>query len=325
MLRSRRSPSAPFSRAVIAGLLALSLIGCSGTDPQTDEQYPFPTLSNQASVDPAKASLSPAKVSEAMNQVQSQLSTLLASDPPSAEEMAAFSNLADEVVAGAVARIEMTPEEFAQLSPEQIAELVAQAAQQSRHAVQVNLDELRQMTPEQRILIAESAAVVRKGLVDQVATDAQMALGNRRGSIRIGVNELGGYAASAAYVWVYLLELAGYSTVVEVAPGAVLADKLNRDQLDVTFEAVPEFLEVDTAALGVWSDGRLNVQGRAGLADSYPELAAGLTRFALDQAQMRSLAAVVATRGVADPKTQRAAVQLWLVNHPELIKRLAEQ
>lgn len=318
MLRSRRSPSATFSRAVIAGLLAIALVGCSGTDPQTDEQFPFPSLSNQPSLDPTK-------VSEAVNQVQNQLSNLLASDPPTKEEMAAFTKLADEVVAGAIARIEMTPEEFAQFTPEQIAEMVAQAAQQSRHAVQVNLDELRQMTPEQRILIAESAAVVSKGMVDQVAVDAQTALGNRQGSIRIGVNELGGYAASAAYLWVYLLELAGYSTVVEVASGAELADKLNRDQLDVTFEAVPEFLEVDTSALGVWSDGRLNVQGRAGLTDTYPELAASLERFALNPEQMRSLAAVVKTRGVADPNTQKAAVQLWLVNHPELIKRLAEQ
>lgn len=318
MLRSRRSSSAPLSRAVIAGLLTVSLLGCSGTDPQADEQFPFPTLSNQPSLDPTQ-------VSEAITQVQSQLSNLLANEHITPEEMATFTKLADEVVAGALSRIDMTPEEFAQLTPEQINEMVTKAAQQSRHAVRVNLDELRKMTPEQQMLIAESAAVVQQGLVDQVAADAQTALGNRRGSIRIGVNELGGYAASAAYLWVYLLELAGYTTVVEVASGAELADKLNRDQLDVTFEAVPEFLEVDTSALGVWSDGRLNVQGRAGLTDTYPELAASLERFALNPEQMRSLAAVVKTRGVADPNTQKAAVQLWLVNHPELIKRLAEQ
>lgn len=318
MLRSRRSSSAPLSRAVIAGLLTVSLLGCSGTDPQADEQFPFPTLSNQPSLDPTQ-------VSEAITQVQSQLSNLLANEHITPEEMATFTKLADEVVAGALSRIDMTPEEFAQLTPEQINEMVTKAAQQSRHAVQVNLDELRKMTPEQQMLIAESAAVVQQGLVDQVAADAQTALGNRRGSIRIGVNELGGYAASAAYLWIYLLELAGYTTVVEVTSGAELADKLNRDQLDVTFEAVPEFLEVDTSALGVWSDGRLNVQGRAGLTDTYPELAASLERFALNPEQMRSLAAVVKTRGVADPNTQKAAVQLWLVNHPELIKRLAEQ
>lgn len=316
MFRSGPSASAKLSRVMITGLLTCSLIGCTGTDPQIDERFPFPTLSNSPSLDPSK-------VNEAVKQVESQLSTLLANDSPTAEEMATFTQLADQVVAGAVSRIDMTPEEFAQLSPEQVAEMVNQAASSSRHAVQVNLDELRQMTPEQRELIAESAAVVSKGLVDQAAVDVKTALGNRQGSIRIGVNELGGYAASAAYLWVYLLELAGYSTVVEVASGAELAEKLNSDQLDVTFESVPEFLEVDTSSLGVWSDGRLNVQGRAGLTDTYPELASSLEKFALNPDQMRSLAAVVKTRGVADPNTQKAAVQLWLVNHPELIKRLA--
>lgn len=326
MFRSGRSALARFNRAVIAGLLAISLLGCSGTDPQSDEQFPFPSLSKRPSLDPAKVSEAVTQVKERVQtQVPPQLSALLASDPPTAEEMEAFTKLADEVITGAISRIQMTPEEFASLTPEQVADLVEQAAKNSQHAIQVNLDELRNMTPEQRMLIAESAAVVSRGLVDSLANDARIALGHRRGSVRIGVNELGGYAASAAYLWVYLLELAGYSTVVEVASGASLADKLNQDQLDIAFEAVPDFLAPDTSPLGVWSDGRLNVQGRAGLTDTYPELANSLERFALNPDQMKSLAAVVKTRGVADPATQKAAVQLWLVNHPELIRRLAER
>lgn len=355
MFPSGRPSFASITRTLTAGALALVLVGCTGTDPQADDQFPFPSLSNQpastwpTSDQPSGASQNPGAglgavnpaqvpesvvsesvvpesvVPESVARVQSELTALLANSQLAPEDMAAFAQLADEVVSGAIARINMTPEEFAQLTPEQVAAMVDNAAKQSRHAVEVNLEQLRQMTPEQRALIAQSAAVVSQGLLNRVADDATAALGNRQGSLRIGVNELGGYAASAAYLWVYLLDLAGYAAVVEVASGAELAHMVNTDQLDVAFEAVPDFLEPDTAALGVWSDGRLNVQGRAGLHTTYPELASSLERFALNPQQMRSLAAVVKTRGVADPQTQQAAVQLWLVNHPELVQRLANR
>lgn len=307
------------SRSVVsAALAAVLLAACSGTAPIQDQRFPFPSIS--------EASGTPVPIrSEDVQAAADQLHRLLGHDMPSPEEVNELTRLADEVLSGAASRVGMTPEQFEQLTPEQIDALVKQAAQDSRHAVVVGLDQIKAMTPKQRAVIAESATVVSAGLVESLARDAKAALGQRQGVVRIGVNELGGYAASAAYLWVYLLELAGYTTVVEVGSGAHLAERLNANELDVTFEAVPEFLEVDTSALGVWSNGRLNVQGRANLGADFPEIADGLNRFALDQAQMRSLAAVVKTRGVADPATQEAAVQLWLVQHPELVQRLTGQ
>lgn len=319
---SRSCLPAPWhwGRLVSAMLAVAVLAACSGPDPVgEDQRFPFPSISDSASPRP-----DPSQRID-VEQVNARLNSLLANDIPSPEEVNELTKLADQVLAGAADRINMTPEAFARLTPEQVADMVQTASQHSRHAVQVSLEELRKMTPQQRALIAQSAAVVTNGLVEGLANDAKAALGNRAAVVRIGVNELGGYAASAAYLWVYLLHLAGYNTQVEIGSGAILAEKLNANELDVTFEAVPEFLEVDTAALGVWSNGRLNVQGRADLGTDLPEVADGLTRFALDHDQMASLAAVVRTRGVADPATQEAAVQLWLVDHPELLQRLAGQ
>lgn len=140
--------------------------------------------------------------------------------------------------------------------------------------------------------------------------------------VRIGVNELGGYAATAAYLWTYLLRESGYQPDIHIGTGADLAAWLNAGDIDIAFEAVPLFLNPDSEILGLWSGGRLNVQGRAGLSATHPQLASGLTALALDREEMRSLAALVATRGVSDPITQQAAVQLWLIANPAVVQRL---
>lgn len=314
---SRSFKTLPVNLGLLCALVALPLggAGCTGSDPYPIDSSEFPTITDSRSPMVLPSDVDPSEVSR-------QLNNLLAKDRPSPEEVNELTRVADEVLMSAAQRLGTTPEEFERLTPKEIAELVRQANEQTNNAVKVNLAELEKMTPKQRALIAQSANAVIAGALTLMTEQAQSALGTRASVVRIGVNELGGFAGSAAYLWVYLLELAGYTTVVEVASGAVLAEQLNAGQLDITFEAVPEFLEPGTAKLGVWSEGRLNVQGRTNLAEDLPEVAQGLSRFALDKDQMRSLAAVVKTRGVADPATQKAAVQLWLVDHPELLARL---
>ncbi|WP_336249403.1 hypothetical protein [Stomatohabitans albus] len=317
-MRSRRFSSFSIRSLSVLLVLTVGLAGCTGADPYNGDDYAFPSISEMSSRMPRASDVNAANVRNGLNE-------LLAHDRPSPEQVSELTRIADQVVSSAAQRLGTTPEAFEQMSPKEVAELVYQANVQSNHAIEASLRQLEAMTPKQRALVAQSAQTAISGALGSVAQQAQSALGNRAGVVRIGVNELGGYAASAAYLWVYLLQLAGYTTHVEVVSGAELAERLNANELDITFEAVPEFLASETATLGVWSEGRLNVQGRADLRADMPEVADGLDRFALDKAQMRSLAAVVSTRGVADPVTQEAAVQLWIVDHPELLKRIAGQ